>query len=63
MKINERMAEGDPGIQTLKPLKSVNWKITKGNATGAIRNASLTEHERVEYDRSFANFWFRRFDK
>lgn len=47
----------------LKPLQSFNWKITKGNATGAIRNALLTEHERVEYERSFANFWFWRFDK
>lgn len=55
--------KGDSRIQSVKPLKSFNWKITKGNATGAIRNALLTEHERAEYDRSFANFWFWRFDK
>ena len=50
--------KGDSGIQSVKPLESFNWKITKGNATGAIRNALLAEHERAEYDRSFANFWF-----
>lgn len=48
----------DSGIQTLKPLESFNQKMTKGNAAGTIRNALLTEHEKVDYDRSFANFWF-----
>lgn len=57
------LAKGNSGTQTLKPAESFNCKTAKGNATGAIRNASLTEHERVDYDRSFANFWVRRFDK
>jgi hypothetical protein len=57
------LAKGNSGIQILKPPESLNCKTAKGNATGTIRNGSLAEHERVDYDRSFANFWFRRFDK